>query len=497
MKSPPLPSLRSLPAVAALTAALVSACGGRVPAMGPDRASGQSGLMGGTFAGKNKCDPKSHDRPFVIEWDATDMSQFEAVSANDIVFVKYEGCDLKVIDSCRNDSIRGQLGSYRAVDWTSGSVERIDIRDEGELYAKLPLGASTLAPRVSGGETFAMEYFVAGTRTATRPSQHRGDIAKMRGCAGVTHFVYAYNLGAFALGSTKRRESEVQVSAGAIGGGASSKFASSAEKKGGKLDACRGDSATEVAGCKTPIRLTLRPIEDGASDDTLAGSAAESPEAKNLAGKIQRERTASDQADQLLESANEKALHKDGAGCMSDLDAHDKLAGASAKLSTTPGAKAAYARVRCLMLTGTCDAGRELSRKNLEKMGSPAKSIDMMVESEVVSSCTNESAMKPRELLIRAVKQLRDGSYATEKGDPKACRAAYDTIQKLKGSVDLRGGDPDLLMLPTTLAERAHECFARAGDCAGAARVYREQSRRKVDEAAARAAVASRHPECK
>src|SRR5262245_43570746 len=85
---------------------LGAACGGAptVPGVTPSRESGQSSLMGETFAGKNKCNAANHERPFIIEWDATDMSSFEARAANDVVVVKYVGCDLKVLDSCVDDS---------------------------------------------------------------------------------------------------------------------------------------------------------------------------------------------------------------------------------------------------------------------------------------------------------------------------------------------------------------------------------------------------------
>ena len=107
--------------------------------MTESRPSGQSALMSKTFAGQ-KCSPKTHDRPFIIEWDGTDLSRFESITTNDVVFVKYDGCELEVIDTCRDDSVHGSLGSYRPVDWTSGSVEKIDIANEAELFAKLPLG---------------------------------------------------------------------------------------------------------------------------------------------------------------------------------------------------------------------------------------------------------------------------------------------------------------------------------------------------------------------
>ena len=143
-----------------------------------------------------------HARPlgnYAIEWDATDMSSFEARAADDVVVVKYVGCDLKILDGCSADeSVRGSSGAYKAPEWTAGSLEKIDIGSEGELYAKLPLGAATLGGRVSGGEKFHMEYYVSGTRTSTRPAVYKADLAKNPSCKGATHFVYAYNLGAFS-----------------------------------------------------------------------------------------------------------------------------------------------------------------------------------------------------------------------------------------------------------------------------------------------------------
>ena len=107
--------------------------------------------------------------------------------------------------------LKGSLGSYKAPEWTSGSVETIDISNEGELYAKLPLGAASLAGRVSGGEKFHMEYFVSGTRAATRDAVYAKDLEKISGCRGATHFVYAYNLGAFALGSQSAIKGSVGI----------------------------------------------------------------------------------------------------------------------------------------------------------------------------------------------------------------------------------------------------------------------------------------------
>jgi hypothetical protein len=223
---------------------------------GEARVSGQSAAIGGALAG-DKCNAKNHERPFVIEWDATDTSGFEARVAQGLVFVKYEGCDLKVLDACGEESAE----AYKTPEWTSGSVEKLDVATEAELFAKLPLSAATLGARVGGGEKFHMEYYVAGTRTAKTASVKKSTL-KGKACKDATHFVYGYNLGAFALGTLKSSSGEVGVSVQGVGAGANQKFTSNAEKKGGVLASCSPEKTEGVKGCQTPIRLMLRELGD-------------------------------------------------------------------------------------------------------------------------------------------------------------------------------------------------------------------------------------------
>src|SRR5580698_10846410 len=107
-------SVSAIFAVSAFAAVLAACAGGSGPLPGTKSANDvQTAGLSQTAVGKNKCDPKSANRPFVIEWDATDMSSFESRAANDVVFVKYQGCDLQVLDSCSNDSVKGAFGSYK------------------------------------------------------------------------------------------------------------------------------------------------------------------------------------------------------------------------------------------------------------------------------------------------------------------------------------------------------------------------------------------------
>ncbi len=357
----------------------------KTPQIGGSRASGQSSLMDQTVAGQDACDPDNHKRPFIIEWDATDMSSFEQIVANDIVVVKYVGCTLTVLDECRNESIRGSEGSYLPPEWTSGSLETIDISNSGELAAKLPLGSASLGGRVSGGEKFHMEYYVAGTRQATRAAVYADDLASNPGCEGATHFVHGYNLGAFALGSASELNTEIGGSAYGFGAEGATSSTRSADKKGGDLATCKSDSAQEIKGCKAPIRLSLRKVRDGENPDKVAMKQPDNPESLNAAGKVDSKVEATAQSRSLLESAMAKINAGDGKGCLADLDGHDKLD--PSRLSTDPKAPYAHTRSKCLMAAGQCDAGKKLMTEYFSAQGMGAASVDTVVKLDYDKYC--------------------------------------------------------------------------------------------------------------
>ena len=364
--------------------------------------------MGQTFAGQNACNPDDHLRPFIIEWDATDMASFESHAANDVVFVRYEGCKLVVLDECRNESIRGSQGSYRAPEWTSGSLESIDISNEGELYAKLPLGAATLGGRVSAGERFRMEYYVAGKREATRDAVYRTELSSVPGCERATHFVHGYNLGAFALGSASELNTSVGGSAFGFGAGGSTSSKRSAEKKGGDLGVCRSDSATEVEGCKAPIRLSLRMIRDGENPDAAAGSGPMSDAALNAVGKLNLEKDMSKKAAGRMQSAVAKMNAGDGKGCVSELDRMAKIA--PEHNSQDPKSGLAMVRAQCLMLAGKCGPGKKLYRKVFEQGQSSSWTPERV--DEQISTLTQlycQGQMSDRDKLLKAYTALAGG----------------------------------------------------------------------------------------
>lgn len=433
------------------------------------RESGQSNLMADSFAGKNACNPENHLRPFIIEWDATDMSSFEQHAANDIVFVQYEGCSLRVLDECRNESIRGEQGAYKPTEWTSGSLETLDVNNSAELYAKLPLGQATLGGRVEGGEKFHMEYYVAGTRTASRDAVYKSDLEGKYGCDKATHFVYGYNLGAFALGSSKSLTASAGGSAFGFGAGGSETRASSAEKKGGKLAVCDSDSAKEIEGCKAPIRLTLRDIRPGENPEKTAMAAPDTPESVTAAAIVNSKIELSEEAQARIEAAQRKIAAKDGPGCIKELDAYDKLN--PKKKSTDPKVPYAMYRGQCLMMAGKCDAGKVLTRKYFEQTGSMMpEQLDRYAES--LGSMYCQGKLSDRDTMLKAIMELQKGAYQGDIG-AKACNDAYATIVKLRDKVKPKDEeDTQISTAKTHSHHSAAACLGRAGDCKAALKVY-------------------------
>jgi hypothetical protein len=466
---------RTLAALAVICGAGLATAGCKFQQTSGLRESGQSTLMDKTFAAKNACNPEDHNRPFIIEWDATDMSSFESLAANDIVMVKYEGCKLRVLDECRDDDVKGSFGAYKPTEWTSGSLETIDIHNEGELYAKLPLGRDTLSGRVAAGEEFHMEYFVAGTTYATRSAVYRDDLKHNLGCDPATHFVYAYNLGAFALGSVNEFEANAGGSIFGYGIEGKSSGGRKAEKKGGDLSVCREDEATEVLGCKTPIRLNLRKIRDGVDPDKAALNAPDDAASMAAAAQVDAKVEMSAEARAHYDSAMQKLAARDGKGCLAELDAHDELD--PDHKSTDPKVAFSLNRAQCIMLAGQCDAGKDLVRRRADN-DAMARQLGpehttKWVEATAMMYCQGDS-MSDRDRLLQALYQLQIAAYQTRK-NAAYCEERWKTIAELLPKVEPRDADDmQIINAESALFGMVPMCFQRAGDCARAFAAWKE-----------------------
>lgn len=427
-----------------LGAGLVSAaCGG-------PQAPQTGGLADDTAIGKNRCADAatSQLRPFIVEWDATDLASFESKASRDIIFVKYEGCDLTVLEGCSDAGIPGKYGRYQPPVFTSGTLEGFDIKTEDELYAKLPLGVASFGGRLSMGESLKLSYYVTGTAAASRESISQAEIAKNPKCAQATHFVSSYNLGAFELDSRKATEAEAEVGVGDIGGGGSHKRDEKNLKRGGDMADCKTQSQR---ACRVPIRVVLQSLGAGAESSDVAGSATPPPPPAY-------EQTPAAQAMALRQSATKKRDNGDGVGCLADLDRADTI-------DAQRTDETLYTRALCEMQAGQCESGKKKYREFTASIDKDRKLTDKQLDERTAAAantyCTTASGGNPTERITRATAAI---SQASARGDTARCVEEAEGMLKLLPKLPMPKHLPPRASANTALMLAAN-CLQAAGKC--------------------------------
>lgn len=462
------PALRVLPLSLLAAGALLGSFGG-LTACGPPNPAKTGNLTDETALGANRCADAATGqlRPFIVEWDATDLAGFEASAARDLVFVKYEGCSLTVIEGCKDAGIPGRYGSYQPPVFTSGTLESFEIETEDELYAKLPLGVASFGGRLSMGERLKLSYFVTGTRSTARDAVSAEALAKNPKCAQATHFVASYHLGAFELDSQARSAAEAEVGVGDVGGGGASKRQEKNLKRGGQLADCQTQSQR---ACRVPIRVVLQALGDGAGE--VAGTAGppvsapvdESPEAAARA---------------LRAGARQKRDRSDGVGCLDDLDRADRLDPHRADAE-------GYTRAVCEMQAGQCDAGKRRLREALAAMDAERRigdaQLDLQVKTAADAHCLSSTG-SPEERVTRALAAV---GAASARGDTARCIAEGEAVLEVIPKLPMPKHLPPRSTANAVLMSVA-SCLQAAQQCDGArvwfARYYEAQFKGTMSDA--------------
>lgn len=414
----------------------LAACGGGVnPAM-----QGREGMLSQTAIAK-KCDEakEGHDRPFVVEWDATDLASFEAAAQQRTLLVKYEGCSLKVLYECRDPVSITRFGAYGLPQFTSGTVQGFDMKNEGELYAKLPLGASSLSGRLKEGESLHLQYFVSGVATSSRESIFANELRGVPGCEGATHFVWGYNLGAFELETQSRAAAEANASVAGLGSGGGRGSRESVQiGHGGTIASC---STQDQRGCRVPVRLALRPVRPGDNPlDKAGGGIAALGAGGAVAGgavpasvvAAKEAATAAASASEALAEAN-RMLHDkhDGVACLALID---RALAIDPRRADDRGVRFNYPR--CLMRAGQCEEGkkrlRELFASEDTKRLKSDEALDLEVRNASNMECSSATAKNDTDFVLRASRELADAARAK---DVKDCKAGFEkVISKVKSA---------------------------------------------------------------
>jgi hypothetical protein len=372
--------------------------------------------------------------------------------------------------------VNAKFGNYGSPQFTSGTIQGFDISNEGDLYAKLPLGAATLQGRVSAGETLHLKYFVSGVAMSTRDSLYRGEIAKVPGCENATHFVSSYNLGAFELQSTAKSAAEGSAGIGNIGAGGASKHDEASLGRGGDLTSC---TTQDQRACRVPIRLVLKEITPGdhPAGNLVAGGGSAPPAggAPALPPGVQEQMTVATEAGAAIDKANQLAGEGDGAGCLQNLDR-------ALALDARRGDQTRNTYARCLMMAGKCDEGQKMIREVMAASDTKRlrsdESLDTEAHDRANNLCPSATAKNAADFVMRASHELGKAASAKDVG---VCRAKFDAIFAKMSDADKEDKDAyrnktyrtNSQNIGKGALESGAKCVAEATTCAEGLKYYK------------------------
>lgn len=202
----------------------------------------------------------------VTEWPSPDKANLQAMLGGGGIAVAFSGCEMRLLPQCK-------LGGQYQWQRTTLANDRIEINNEAELYAKLPLGAFSLGGELKKSGELAVETTVSGQ--ARLLGMEAAQVTADPACADATHIVNAISIGAFTLTAGGAEGTQANAAYGV--GSANGKLAQSA-----KLVRAAGDKATcssstdqgPALDCASPIQAFLTRIPGRGEPEVPVGKVA-------------------------------------------------------------------------------------------------------------------------------------------------------------------------------------------------------------------------------
>lgn len=209
---------------------------------------------------QSKCHvAKSQAEPLIVEWADTDRARLESLSHKGLVAVHYEGCTLRLLSRC---TVKGAGYSYSPV---TRRVNKLAIRDEDDLYMKMPFGAAQLEGKLKSAGQLNVQMTTVGRYEAPMRDVFKEDLEGSE-CKETTHVIHALTVGAFTFSAGADAEVGGGASIGGVGGGAKSAAARELLQKDGDETACEKASTSNTSppeGCAGPFQIEVMPLARG------------------------------------------------------------------------------------------------------------------------------------------------------------------------------------------------------------------------------------------
>jgi hypothetical protein len=202
----------------------------------------------------------------VTEWTAAEKANLEAqMRSAGGVAVAFSGCELRLLPEC-------QLPGSYVWQRTTPGTDLIEIRNEADLYTKLPLGAVALAAELKRSGSLFVQTTVAGQQRLTGFAPT--DVPRRAECDRATHVVTGMSLGAFVLTAAGEgsRSASIEVSSIGQAGGRSSGSARIMRAAGNSQTCYTATPDSPGSDCASPVQLFLSPIPGRAEPEGPPGS---------------------------------------------------------------------------------------------------------------------------------------------------------------------------------------------------------------------------------
>lgn len=192
------------------------------------------------------------ESPLVTEWSSAEKANLQARLRSGALAVEFTGCSMRPITGC---TLRG---SYR---WqrTTLSSEAIEIHNQDELFAKLPLGALALEGELARSGRLAVRTAVSGQFVLE--GSNAADVPDYGDCAAATHLLVGVSIGSFKLHSGGTLQAGASLAGGPYAGGAQTSSSESLLREAGDFESCRNSSdENPEMNCSSPIQAFLAPL---------------------------------------------------------------------------------------------------------------------------------------------------------------------------------------------------------------------------------------------
>lgn len=259
--------------VGALLPLLAGACGGG------DAASQLAKAPDFNPKDQTKCGvEKSQAKPLIVEWPSPDRLALENKVGEGLVVVHYVGCEMTVLDRCSVPAKYGYHGATR-------NQDRVEMKDEDDLYAHLPVGAAGLEATLQRTGRLTVDMNLVGRFEAEKATVRADEL--VGDCTGATHFVYGVTVGAFDFYAGGGATVGASAGVGNLGAGGHSQAERETLTKAGDEAACAKATSADKSppdNCGALIRIEVVPLL-GSQQVSSTAPAATTPEPLSREGR--------------------------------------------------------------------------------------------------------------------------------------------------------------------------------------------------------------------